>query len=290
MRAPVAGTFDSMFGRLVVASDRAIAFALHRLERLAERKYDSAPLCKRPLASRAEYLALWNRAKAERHPEADAWEAGCGAAIEPEWFHGLALLTQVTKKRSEICYQHGRLLYATLVRYARDRVGQHLNIVETGTARGFSAVCLAKALADSGASGKIATFDVLPHDVPIYWNCVRDADGRRTRAELLAAYGELLDRYVVFHRGDTRQALRRIAFPRVHFAFFDSVHTYDHVIAEFDSIRTRQRPGDLLFFDDYGSAYPGVVKAADEICRRHGYASSPITAGGRRGYLVAEKQ
>jgi predicted O-methyltransferase YrrM len=280
-----------MFGRLLVASDRAIAFALHRLERLSERKYDRAPLCGTPLALPAEYLALWHRAKAEAHPQVDAWEAACGAAINPEWFHALALLTQVTKKGSDICYQHGRLLYATLVRYARNRVGQHLNVVETGTARGFSAVCMAKALADSGASGKIATFDVLPHDVPIYWNCIRDADGRRTRADLLDAYGELLDNYVVFHRGDSRRALRSIAFPRVHFAFFDSVHSYDHVMAEFDSIRTRQRPGDLLFFDDYSSdAYPGVVRAADEICRRHDYGSAPITAGGHRGYLVAEKQ
>jgi hypothetical protein len=95
----------------------------------------------------------------------------------------------------------------------------------------------------------------------------------------------------VFHCGDTRTALRRVSFPRVHFAFFDSVHTYDHVMAEFGALGGRQRRGDILLFDDYSSpAYPGVVAAADDICNLHGYAPTVIHAGPQRGYLIAEKQ
>ena len=271
--------------------DRAIAFALDRLDQLASRRSSVAPLCKSPLGSEADYLRLWDHARTELHPAADAYERASGAAIDPEWFHALGLLTQVVIKRSPICYQHGRLLYSTLARYIRERGGRDLNIVETGTARGFSSLCLAKALADAGATGKIVTFDVLPHDARMFWNCVSDIHGPRSRAELLRDYSELSERYILFHRGDTRTELRKMSFPRIHFAFLDSTHTHDHVMAEFASIRGRQRPGDVLFFDDYGlNAYPGVTEAADEICRGDGYSPTVVTVSAQRTYLIAEKQ
>jgi predicted O-methyltransferase YrrM len=261
------------------------------LEERAARRYSSSPLCDAPLASPAEYHRIWAEAQRTPYPVVDRYEQACQAAIDPAWFQQLALLTQVPIKQSEICYQHGRLLYATLVRYTRQRARQHLTIVETGTARGFSALCLAKAMDDAGATGKIVSFDVLPHDVKILWNCVRDAEGPRTRADLLADYAALMERYLVFHRGDTKQEMAKVSFPRINFAFLDSVHQYDHVMAEFSSIRDRQAAGDILFFDDYTPAtYPGVVRAADEICRDHGYSRNVVTANAQRRYLIAEKQ
>lgn len=278
-------------GRLRAALDRGADLLRARLEQRLEQRYTDAPLCRVPMAPPAEYRRIWIEAQRQSYPVVNQYEERCQAAIDPIWFHELALLTQVPIKASEICYQHGRLLYSTLAQYVRARSRDHLTIVESGTARGFSGLCMAKALADSGASGKIVSFDVLPHEVPILWNCVRDADGPRTRAELLHDYADLLERYLVFHRGDTRMELAKMAFPRIHFAFLDSVHTYDHVMTEFGSIRGRQASGDILFFDDYTpEAYPGVVRAADEICREHGYAGTVVTASPGRRYLIAEKQ
>lgn len=261
---------------------------LNRLMRAARSRAAVAPLCAAPLGSKADYLRLWEDAKSKAYPEIDAYEQEQRAAINREWFDQLALSTQVVIKRSTICYQHGRVLYAALCRYLRDRNNQHLNILETGTARGFSTLCMARALWDANASGKIASFDVLPHWEAIYWNCYRDVEGRRTRADLLSEYTELIERYVVFHRGDTRR-LSDVAMPRVHVAFLDSVHTYDHVIAEYAAVRGRQHEGDILVFDDYSEAYPGVVKAADEICHTYAYTSKCIAASASRRYLVAEK-
>jgi predicted O-methyltransferase YrrM len=270
--------------------DRTLDRLRRALDERADRQYATAPFCAAPLAPSSEYRRLWADAQHRLYPTIDRYEDECGSAIDPGWFHGLALLTQVTIKRSEICYQHGRVLYATLVRYARGRGRDPLNIIETGTARGFSALCLGRALHDAGATGKILSFDVLPHDVRILWNCVLDADGPRTRAELLDAYRDLIERFVIFHRGDTKSEMARMWVPRVHFAFLDSVHTYEHVMAEFSCIRDRQRPGDVLVFDDYSpKSYPGVVQAADEICRAHGYRARILAANPQRQYVVAEK-
>jgi predicted O-methyltransferase YrrM len=274
-------------GRLL---DRGLEALRARLEEKAARDQARAPLCEAPLAPPEEYRRRWTEARSRPFPVIDGYEQACGAAIDSEWFHQLALLTQVPIKQSEICYQHGRLLYAALTQYIRRRRRHHLTVVETGTARGFSALCMAKAMDDAGATGKIVSFDVLPHDVEILWNCIRDAEGPRTRADLLRDYKDLMERYLVFHRGDTRQELAKVIFPRVHFAFLDSVHEYDHVMAEFSAIRGRQAAGDILFFDDYTpDAYPGVVKAADEICRTHAYAGQVVTANPQRRYLIAEK-
>ena len=269
---------------------RSLDFLRAIFRKCSRGKYGYAPLCETPLAQPSEYYRLWHEAKSRTYPSVDRYEQDCEAAIEPDWFHQLALLTQVVIKRSELCYQHGRLLYSTLVRYIRTQGRDHLTVVDTGTARGFSALCLAKALHDMGATGKVVTFDVLPHNVKIFWNCVRDADGPRTRESLLKDYSGLIKRYLIFQRGDTYQELAKMSFPRVNFAFLDSVHSYDHVMAEFSSIRDLQKTGDIILFDDYTlGVYPGVVRAADEICLTHGYLKNVVTANTQRRYLVAEK-
>ena len=128
--------------------ERTLDRVVERLETIVDRRYVRAPFGDAPLAPASEYHRLWAEAKVQSFPEVDRYEQAAGAAIDPAWFHDLALLTQVVIKKSDLCYQHGRLLYSTLVRYTRSRAHDHLTIVETGTARGFSALCLAKALAE----------------------------------------------------------------------------------------------------------------------------------------------
>jgi hypothetical protein len=271
--------------------DRAVDRADAWIEARRWRQATEAPLIGRPLGSAEQYRELWERGKRDENAAIDAYEARMGAAIDREWFHALGLLTQVAIKTSPVCYFHGRLLYAALRRFAAAHPNEPLTVVETGTARGFATLCMARALSDAGAGGRVLTFDVLPHETPILWNCLLDEDGPRSRKALLADYADLIERYIVFYRGNTRIDLRKLAFPRVHLALLDSVHTYDHVMAEYDAIRGRQRAGDFVFFDDYTpEAYPGVVQAADEICRRDGYSTTVIEGGPGRRYLIAEKR
>ena len=97
----------------------------------------------------------------------------------------IARIGQVCIKRSDLMWLHGILLYRALVSYLRTHPEiEFVNIVETGTARGFSSLCMAKALYDEQRQGTIYTIDVLPHSVPIYWNCIRDESGKYTRAQL----------------------------------------------------------------------------------------------------------
>jgi hypothetical protein len=271
--------------------DRIARRILPSLDRFANNAFYNDPLTAAPIGSKDEYLRLWSAARAKSHPAVEAYEQRTGAAIDREWLDRLALRTQIVVKKSELSYQHGRLVYSTVAALAKQH--DSVNIVETGTARGFSALCMAKALSDAGKAGKIITFDVIPHDVPMYWNCIADhEDGRRqSRRELLDDYAPLLERYVVFHQGDTKLEMPKVSIPRVHLAFFDGVHTRDYVTFEFESIRERQQPGDVVFFDDYTvGQFSGVVEAVDEICAKYGYDKDVIRTDDKRAYVIATKR
>ena len=68
--------------------------------------------------------------------------------IPNDFIFDLAFKTVVVHKRSKITLNHGKLLYSELKKYIINNNNKFINIIETGTARGYSAICMAKALND----------------------------------------------------------------------------------------------------------------------------------------------
>ena len=217
-------------------------------------------------ATKEEYFAIWKKAKQVSYPNIDENESRSKYRIDQYWLHELALHTQVVIKESEICYQHGRLLYATLSDYVCRNGFTSINILETGTARGFSSLCFAKALKDQNQEGRIVTIDPLPHHVKMYWNCIDDLDGVKTRRELISNYSDLTSRYIIFLEGTSKNLLERLELSRIHFAFLDGAHDYEDVKLEIGYVVPRQKKGDIIFFDDFQETFfPGIVKAVKEL-------------------------
>lgn len=254
-------------------------------------KWNKSPFGVRPIASSSEYMEIYRSAIAERYPTISNFEDTLGYAIDEEWINDLALHTQIVKKKTGICFVHGRILYTTLRSYLEgcDRK-KRIVVLETGTARGFSALCMAKALDDSSQCGLIHTLDVLPHHKPMYWNCIDDRDGPRTRGELLLKWRDLTDNYILFHQADTKSNLDKIQYERINFAFLDGSHTFEDVIWEVERIEPKQRPGDIIVIDDYTpSQFPGIVRAVDIMGLRYGYKRYDIKTHHERGYVVLTK-
>lgn len=282
-------------GKLDTLAAKYSGNVLRAVDGWANRRWHANPLIQAPQGNAELYRTLASRVRMESYPEIEQFEAACGAAIDRQWLDDLALHTQVVVKKSPLCYAHGRVLYGALSAWIRAHPArspmERVNVVETGTARGFSALCMAKALADQQRAGAILTFDVLPHTSPMYWNCVDDDEGQKTRATLLEPWRELVDNYIVFHQGDTRVSLPKVRCGRVHFAFLDGAHTYEDVMFEFEQISPFQRAGDVIVYDDYSqSQFPGLVQAVDEICAHHGYERVDLRAHSGRGYVVATKR
>ena len=248
------------------------------------------PFGKEPRADSDTYLAIWEATKNKQYPLIGEFEEVCGFSIEKEWLHELALHTQVVVKESEICYQHGRLLYAKLSEYCDKHKSDSLNILETGTARGFSTLCMAKALNDRSREGKIVSIDPLPHNIPMYWNCIDDTESEKSRAQLLGTYFDLIGRHICFLEGKSEDVLKRLELSRINFAFLDGGHDYRDVQYEVSYVRSRQKKGDIIFFDDYQESYfPGIVKAVKELDAEGSYRTNIIVANQQRGYAMAKK-
>lgn len=238
--------------------------------------------------SRQTFLDLGAEASARTHPGfLHSVEHAFGFLPEKAFIDELALSTQIVIKKSRLLYLHGYLLYAALRRYlATHPRDKSITIVETGTARGYSALCMAKALHDAERHGRILTVDVLPVRKPIYWNCVHDADGEKTRFELLRQWSELVEDYVVFLQGYTDIVLQQLGVARVHFAFLDGAHDYQTLSMELGFVAAHQKAGDVVVCDDYTSVqFAGVVKAVDELLAGGKYRGQLFTSEEGRGYM-----
>ena len=118
----------------------------------------------KPLKSKEYYLSLYNEEKKNVYSEIDEFINSLGFDIDKDWLDNLALSTQVVIKKSKLNYQHGKILYATLRNFIEKYKYQNLTVFETGTSRGFSSICMSKAINDSYISGKIITLDIIPHN------------------------------------------------------------------------------------------------------------------------------
>ena len=255
--------------------------------------WNTFPFGKQKIKKKEIYIELWRQEKSNIYPEVDQYEKNIGYKVDKSWLDNLALHTQVVIKASPLCWQHGRVLFARLSNWLNDNPIEVIPVVtiwETGTARGFSALCMSKAIEEQGRVARIITFDVLPHNQRMFWNCIDDHDGPKSRSELLKPWRNLSSKYVIYYQGDSKITLKRVASERIHFAFLDGSHTYNDVMFEFNQIKDYQCSGDVIVFDDYTeSQFPGLVRAVDEICSCFEYSRVELSAHQDRGYVIATK-
>jgi len=255
------------------------------IDKLIGKKY----LTKKILGSKNTYIELHNKYKNNQSLITKEVENNTGFNLNNNFFEELALHTQVVIKKSNLNYQHGKILYSLLRDYIKKTNSKFYNIFETGTARGFSSICMSKALIDANANGKIYTVDILPHDIKMYWNCIDDNDCMKSRRELLKNWSEESSN-VVFINDSSSSFMNKFHIDRINFAFLDAEHKFKNVIEEFRYVKNKQFSGDCIFFDDVTpDLFPGVVDAVKFIEKKFDYKIKYYTSSKQRGYALAIK-
>lgn len=216
-----------------------------------------------------------------------------GYSLSPEVvkeIHQIARVTQICVKGSRMLYVHGFVLYQSLETFLNENPDiQHMNIIETGTACGFSALCMALALKKNNRQGTIYTFEnYVPHNVPIFWNCIKDFEGKHTRPELLKEWDHLLGS-IQFLRQDTLKSMNIDGIDKVHFSFLDAQHDYTHLNNELQCMKNKNC--DVIICDYYtwyhkgGSQYPGIIKAVDDFVGYNKHVFYCDDGTKKRGYV-----
>lgn len=210
--------------------------------------------------------------------------------ISEDFIMDLAFKTVIVYKKSKITIDHGLLVYSELSKYIKKNKNLNLNIIETGTARGFSSVCMAKALYDANQNGKIYTFDILPHRKKIFWNNVDDINGKQTRENLLNNWKMLCDKYIIFINDFAHTSIKSLNFNRINFAFLDGSHYGHDINYEFGEIAKNQFTGDLTIFDDFDSKkYNDLQKTILKKIIELNYEYSLFKINENRNILIAKK-
>lgn len=233
-------------------------------------------------ASREEYALAFARESQRTYPIIDAFEQSSGFALDQRRLLEAARVLACPIKRSEPHWQHGRVLYAAAREYL-SRGTEPVAILDIGSAKGFSALCLFWALREAGRDGWVTSVDVIDPQARERRNTVAEVDGLKTLAETLEPWPEAQS--IAFLQSTGIDWLQ--AHPeRVHIAFVDGKHTADVVRREGKLLTSRQQSGDLAIFDD---VHIGDVSAA-VTSLHHEYRLTYLQPLPNRAYAVGVRR
>lgn len=181
-------------------------------------------------------------------------ELGNGAPSEP-WFAGA-----VRNLRGGDGGEHGLLLYGLVRLLPSDRPGA---ILDVGTARGFSAIAMARAVRDGSLKHRIYTVDIIDHRERRNWHASRKhgptdplATSRVSRSEIWSRWYSDEAVHVDPLGASSRDVLENWKHGPILLAFVDGAHNYRAVKDDLALLDRRMAPGGVIVLDDF---HPGMV-------------------------------
>lgn len=240
------------------------------------------PRAPKPIPPAEEYDRVFALEARQDYDTVTALEARTGYALDRAKLETAARILACPVKAHPPNWQHGRVVYAVTRQRLAGLTGP-VTLLDIGTAKGFSALCLLWALQDAGLAGTVYSCDVIDPLARSQRNTVVECDGLKTLAETLAPWPEAQAIQFAMTTGIDWLSTHR---ERVHVAFVDGKHTYDCVQREGRLLSKRQEPGDVAIFDDLQSE--GVSIAVNELAS--GYRLERIEAHAHRIYAVAVRR
>ncbi|MDZ5810489.1 class I SAM-dependent methyltransferase [Halorubrum sp. AD140] len=125
-------------------------------------------------------------------------------------------------------------------------------VLNIGTARGYSAVCAAKALRDEGREGAVDTIDNRDPDTQLPTGDHETSDRTRSVREFIGLFLDPESESVPIrhHTGDSSEILADWEGKKPDLAFHDASHTYGYVTNDVDHINSLKGTNPIHVFDD----------------------------------------
>jgi predicted O-methyltransferase YrrM len=229
----------------------------------------------------ADYDRIFEAERLNEYPMVDAFEQRMRFALDRAKLENAARVLACPLKNNAPNWQHGRVIAAVTRDYTRRNSAKPFRFLDVGTAKGFSALCLAWGL-DEECAAEIASVDVLDPSARVRRNTVAEVDGYKTLAEILEPWPET--RAIRFERSTGYDWLK--SHPeRIHVAFVDGKHEESVVREEGRLLADRQEPGDVVMFDDV--QIPGVAKAVASL---KGYEFEYLEVKPERKYAIGVRK
>jgi len=166
---------------------------------------------------------------------------------------------------NSVNFERGILLYALVTKY------KFKNILEIGTAEGYSTLCMAWAMTDCGINGKIFTIDPKPFDVPT--KRISLWDKKQNNKVVTLSTKDLWNKFakkewvnkIQVLTGTSGEILKKMSkqLPPMDFEFIDGHHAYNAVLHDFYASLQVASKNFYILFDDYFKN-SDVAKVIDE--------------------------
>lgn len=232
------------------------------------------------------YQRIFDLERQQSYPMVDAFEARMGHAMDREQLEAYARVLSCPYKAVPPNWQHGRVIFAATREYTTrmaDQIGlEPFNLLDIGTAKGYSAMCLSAGVADECAY-VVTSVDVLPPNERVRRNTVAEVDGLKTLAETQAEFPEA--QRINFLNCTGIEYLSKHP-ERIHVAFVDGKHSGVVVRQEGLLLADRQERGDVAIFDDVH--IPDVGAAVDSLKRDYDIERLQILP--KRAYAIARRK
>jgi predicted O-methyltransferase YrrM len=229
-----------------------------------------------------DYGRAFARECEHAYPLVDALEQTiCGYAVARATLLAAARVLACPVKAHDPNWQHGRVLYAVARQYLAP-LKRRVLMLDIGTAKGFSALCLQWALNDSAVQGTVVSVDVIDPCSRVSRNTVAEVEGLKTLREILAPWPE--SDVIHFEHCTGLDWLSRYA-GRVDFAFVDGKHAADVVWKEGTFLADRQQTGDVVVFDD---VHLPLIRSA--VASLSAYRVEWVTILPQRAYAIARRK
>lgn len=229
-----------------------------------------------------QYNLAFDRERRQEYPIIDRFETNVGYAVDRDRLESAARVLACPVKVNLPNWQHGRVIYSTLMRYLR-YTHEPVIILDIGTAKGFSACVMTWAIAATHHTSPVVSIDMMDPCSRVRRNSVGELDGFKTVHEFVAPY---IDTFVPveFLGGGSLQWLQKNT-RRIGFAFVDGKHTYDAVTAEYAAISKCQDAGDIIIFDDLQ-----IEPVHRAVSKLKGYDVIELKTEVGRKYAIAVKE
>ena len=178
-----------------------------------------------------------------------------GPDISEEWYRMSARVL-----RGGDGGEHGVLLYKLVLEGARR--GEPLVVLDVGTARGFSAITMARAMLDGELEGRVYSVDVIGHHEPLNWHGTKQeadeplAGVEISRSEIWGRWFAEESAQVTTINGRSMEVLKDWQHGPIDYAFLDGSHEYEDVRGELEALDSLMAEGGVIVVDDF---HLGVV-------------------------------
>lgn len=189
----------------------------------------------------------------------------------------IILKTAITLPASKLSsnFNYGIILYNYLLNILQNLNDKNkvFNILEIGTARGFSALLMSDAINETNTKAKILSIDVIDHNKDFFQNTYisNSKVSRKKIFETLDKKDELT-KNIICLKGDTYSDLSKIIFNKIDFMFIDGEHNQKFLERELEYGDKYLDLNGVIVVDDYSeSIFPEVVKTVQTFKEQNKY-------------------